>query len=753
MSINFNRLLANSNNENENENNEFVRNLENGANLFIENKFNSNKNLLNKTIKVTKPSLIMYNVTVNNDTQIDLSALANKIKLPFEKHVFDNNGIEIQVTKVTGLTGRFQRAFTITNAYSQKGSDSRVFALDFYIKVKLGRESVNATFTLFKNGKIKLSGGYLSQNKENVDNDFYFEAQPEMIREYIVDTYTGGQEFLRKKFIFNNVVGEFRVNKSFNPDTILEFTKNNYNVVYQPETSRLFKLKTGGYNFTISPKGVIQIRGLREQDSLDKAYKVGIKFLNKLTEFERSTGGRRKLYKNMVPQNRVSKKHNFNPNAPAPEVTRRGTSCPKSRCPDPYSFQGKCPKDGYYVRPNPQGQPCCYRIPKNVKYSRKRVIEAYEHSNVKVPNNVQRQFRFGGNTNNKLNNTTHANLENLKIKINSKVGLKIGSRQCSRYSKVALVDIAHRLGLPVSPLITKPKLCELIATRAENVTNTNNVKGSRAVVFSNMGKNFAVTGNSPTTLKIGNRFAKTFKKEVLFRFATKLGVRGIPQGVTTAQLCVLIFQRMNELRPVTPSPSTANSFERELSVTSPSPEDPVNKLKAKFRLTSPLLREDIQKFYGNNNVPNLNNKVTQLLNMINKAMMNNSLPKSKSGMPLKSGIQQLKKRAVTAWKKGKAPKAAKAPGKKVQNLMDKLRLRSPQLREDIVKIWGGFPANLESKVTALKNHVSAEMGKMGGIPTAENINRIKRQYVTRMRLNAKSPSPKRQVQGVVREEL
>jgi hypothetical protein len=695
----------------------------------------------------------MYNVLVENDTPIDLGALVNKIKVPFEKHVFDNNGIEIQVTKVTGLTGRFQRAFTITNAYSQKGNGTRVFALDFYIKVKLGREVVNATFTLFKNGKIKLSGGYLSQNKENVDNDFYFEAQPEMIREYIVNTYTDGQAFLRKKFVFNNVVGEFRVNKAFNPDVILEFTKNNYNVVYQPETSRLFKLKTGGYNFTISPKGVIQMRGLKEQDSLDKAYKVAIKFLNKLTEFERSTGGRRKLYKNRVIENRKSKQNAFNPNAPAPEITRRGTSCPKSRCPTPYSFQGTCPKEGYYVKPNPQGQPCCYKIPINVKYSKKRVMEAYKHANVKVPNNVQRRFNFGENTNNKLNNTTHENLNNLRIKVNSKVGLKIGSRQCSRYSKVALVDIAHRLGLPVSPLITKPKLCELIATRAENVTNTNNVKGSRAVTFKNLNKEYVVTGDSPTTLKVGNRFAKTFKKAVLYRFAIKMGIRGIPAGTTTTQLCVLMFQRMLELRPKTPSPSTANSFERGLSVGSPGSADPLNKLKAKLRLTSPLLREDIKKFYGSDNVPNLNNKVEQLLNAINKAMSNNSLPKSKSGMPLKSGIQQLKKRLVTTWKKGAKPAAAtKKPA--VKNMMDKLRLRSPQLREDIVKIWGGFPRNMERKVAALKNHLSNQMGALGRVPTAENINRIKRQYIIRMRLNERTPTPpRRNVQGVVREEL
>ena len=154
--MNFNKLLE-SNNENQNENN-LIKNLELSNNLFKVDAYNKNNRFNNKTIMVTRPSLVMYNVTVNNNTPIDLVALAQRIQPPFKKFIFQNNGISIQVTKVTGLTGRFQAAFTITNTYNRTGilNPENIFALDFYMKIKMGGEYVNATFTLFKNGKIKM---------------------------------------------------------------------------------------------------------------------------------------------------------------------------------------------------------------------------------------------------------------------------------------------------------------------------------------------------------------------------------------------------------------------------------------------------------------------------------------------------------------------------------------------------------------------------------------------------------------------
>ena len=54
--------------------------------------------------------------------------------------------------------------------------------------------------------------------------------------------------------------------------------------MYEPELSPLLKISDQGYNFTFSQRGVVQMRGLKEQDSLDKAYKIAIGFINDMTE-------------------------------------------------------------------------------------------------------------------------------------------------------------------------------------------------------------------------------------------------------------------------------------------------------------------------------------------------------------------------------------------------------------------------------------------------------------------------------------
>jgi hypothetical protein len=684
--VNFNKLLENSNNNNNRNksanfnkmlnalnqssaesNSNFLSGIEKSSNYLITNSFHNDSGLKDKRIKLTKPSLIMFNAIVNSGFQksnrkLELGMIAENIaktKLPFEKYTYPNNGISIQVKKITGRYGRLQPAFTITNAYSHTGANifnERVFVLEFLISLSLSSETVNATMSIFSNGKIKLSGGYLNQHDDNMNNQEFFDAQPELIREYIVNNYTNKENFLRNDFKFNNVVCEVRVNKGFNLYVVsgMAFRNKNVSTQFNPELSSNMFLKYGTYDFVISPRGVVKIQGLTEHDDVEEAYELLIQFINGLSDFEKSEkpdekGRIRRAFTDINVSNaRIKKGVVFNPNLPAPEVTRRGTSCPKNRCPDPYSMQGKCPKAGYYVRPNPQGQPCCYKIPKNTKYSEKKVFNKFKRANVKVPNTVKRVFNFGQNTNNKRNNTSHAKLNNLTVKMNSKVGLKIGSRQCMRYSKVALVDIAHRLGLPVSPGMDRPRLCALIQTAATNVTNTNNVKGSRAVKFSLGNSEYVVTGNSPNSLKIAGRFAKTIKKDKLYRYALKLRAP-IKETSTIAELCKGIYDRMVALRPKTPSPAKSKT-------PSPRPRPSPNKPDAmaalrKLRLTKNLVEEDVRKFVGpqwieKRRVTNaaLSRKAEEIYNSLGNAVSNGRVALAAKN------IKEFKKGLLKAWK-------------------------------------------------------------------------------------------------------
>jgi hypothetical protein len=656
--MDFNALLAESNrgssyNENKNENN-LIRNLELSHNLFKADEYNRNDRFNNKTLKVTKPSLVMYNVTVNNDTPINIGALAQRIQLPLEKEEFPN-GIVAKVTKITGLTGRFQTAFTITNTYNRTGSAnaSKIFGLDFAITLKLGGEIVKANLTLFKNGKIKLSGGYLSQDKENVNNDYYFEAQPELIREFIVNKYTDGQRFLRKDFTFNNVVGDFRVNKGFNLMQIQAASaKSNYNVTYNPELSRFLQLKSKGYSFLLGQNGLVQIQGLKEQDDLEKAYLVAIEFINDMHSIHEKVAGHPRLYKNRpVPDGRIKKQKVLNKNAPAPNVSRRGTSCPVGRRPDPYSMQGRCPKEGCYVKPNPQGQPCCYKIPKNTRYSERKVANAFNRANVRVPNRVRNVFNIGHNTNNKLNNTSHANAKNITVRVDPKSGLMIGTRQCKRYTKVALVDIARRLGITVNAAASKEKLCGLISNKATNVTNTNTAGGNRAYKFKMNADDYVVTGNSVNSLRIGRRYAKTYKREMLVKFMTRMHLR-IPSAATIGELCRIVLEakQAHAARSRTPSPRAS-----PVAAAAPKQKDPMKHL----RLTDKLIRKNIIKLYGQENVPMLNARVKNMkkniLASFNKNIGYGKVVMGSKGMPKRRSIRAIKRAMVNKFKNQNRP--------------------------------------------------------------------------------------------------
>jgi hypothetical protein len=684
--VNFNKLLANSNSNeninnllaalnkkasassaNSNSNNNFLRNVEKSSNYYIQSTFHHDDGLKNKNIKVTKPSLIMFNAIVNDGFQrsnrkLELGMMAENIvktKLPFKKHVFENNGISIQVRKITGRYGRLQPAFTITNTYSHTGRNifnDRVFCLEFLISLTLSTEVVNATMSIFNNGKIKISGGYLNQNDDNMNNEEFFEAQPELIREFIVDNYTNKEKFLRNDFKFNNVVSEVRFNKGFNLTTISQFAINSkeYDIRFNPEISPNMFIHFGNFDYVVSQKGIVKIQGIKEYDDIQESYEFILDFVNAMTDFEKSqkpdkNGRIRRALLNINVSNRIKKQAKFDPNMPAPNVTRRGTSCPKSRCPVPYSIQGKCPKEGYYVKPNPQGQPCCYKIPKKTNYSEKKVMAAFALANVKVPNMVRKVFNFGTNTNNKRNNTSHSKTENIMVKMNSKVGLKIGSRQCMRYSKVALVDIAHRLGLPVTPSMDRPKICALIQSVAKNVTNTNNVRGALAVKFTNANKVFVVTGNSLNTLKVGGRIAKTIKRDKLFRYAVKLGARP-GEFATIADICKMIFERYTALKPKpknkSPSPSPPPQPRKKAKAT----PNAMNQLK-KLRLTKNLIEEDVRKFLGPQWIEKKgvsNNSISKKASELYEAL-GNAINTNRLGLASKN-IKEFKKVLLRKWK-------------------------------------------------------------------------------------------------------
>lgn len=476
-----------------------------------------------KTVPIQFSPLVlgMFNGTLDTEDVIEIPLVLVEV---LQKGLVSKDGVKC--VKVATIYGKFKKAFEYTEEYGDKVFEkvppSKLSAIEFTLKVG----GTGASVTLFKTGRIRFSGGYITGTHQDAKK----------ILKYINDSYFQFDQ--RKTFTINNNTTTFKVNMGMNKPAIFHIfdPKVTRNVAYMgdyaisaefyPErnankkTPFLYIHVKGAKNFTLvcTATGKIVIEGTSD---VVQSYEVAKKLLEAMKNADL-----------MVPENamnikvankqasRVGRRLNM---MPAPEVTRRGTTCPVEKRPVPYSFQGKCPEPNHYVRPNKQGQPCCYRIPKKTEYMANRVARRYSKAGIRIPENVRKLF---GIENSRVNLPTNVSRTqpNIRTYTSSQSGFKIDSRQCSRYTKVGLVDIAKRLGLQVPRVITKPDLCKMI----ENATQAQaQAQGQR--------KN-KVTSNL-NGLKLGDKYCMSYKKQTLLKYARAMGLRDVTDDMSKEQIC------------------------------------------------------------------------------------------------------------------------------------------------------------------------------------------------------------------------
>lgn len=467
----------------------------------------------------------MFNAVVDTGDEIDLTDI---LRVVLRKGLVSDNGMK--VVKISTLYGKFKKGFEMTAEYGEKVFNrippSRISAVEFIL--------TGASFTIFKTGRVRFSGGYTTGTQRDATRiiDFmkkhYFDASGgEMtinnnttqfklgLGLRFVDIFTILDKALTKNLA---KFGDYSLTAEYEPER-----KSNVNKKKSPFLYIKFE-GTSPFTLLCSPRGVVQVQGtLDVRDS----YGVAKRFFKVL----KNSDLLRVASYNAIPQQNVTnqgprptpKRVNM---MPAPGVSRRGTTCPVASRPVPYSFQGKCPQGtGYYVRPNLQGQPCCYKIPKRLDYIRPQVISRYRKAGVKVPADVQKLFGIPEGEN-KPTNVSGIDPAFVTY-INKVVGMKIGTRQCMRFTKVGLVDLAQRMNIgPIPKGISKQKLCELIHEKSKelgrNITNT---------------RNSFVTNNG--RLKLGSRFCDSYKKATLIKYAREMGLQ-VNATMTKAQLCEAI---------------------------------------------------------------------------------------------------------------------------------------------------------------------------------------------------------------------
>ena len=495
-------------------------------------------------LQISTPAhLGMFNATCDTGSVVDLSEILRRI----EDVGFDSEnvqgGYEIIATKVKTYYGKFNSPYEYTKEYGpKKFSNKEPNTIQILMKVKKGDTVQGATVNIWDTGRIRFSGGYFNGSENDVRAPLrYVSSRFFQIRDNIALKINNNTATLkmnaRVKLIstyalFESAAGlakyqDYTLTQTFEPKKF-EIIKKKSKKKTSPFLYIHFK---GPQKFTINlaTPGSIKIEGATDMQSAIRTVKGFMESLRKSNLLTEARG----VSLNTSPKTitKAAKRVNMKP---SPEVTRRGTSCPMDRRPNPYSFEGSCPRRSNrkptYIRPNPQGQPCCYKIPKSTLYSQNKVERRFNKANVKVPNKVRRTFGFGNNTNAKQTNVGRSNM-NLNIYFNktigrngvNPVGIKIGSRQCLRFSKVALVDIIRRksIQIPKGMKVTKPNLCQLLADSVNKRANSAD----------------PLPRYRNGVLYLGKRKCESYDKNTLRQYARVLGIN-VNENMSKKELCL-----------------------------------------------------------------------------------------------------------------------------------------------------------------------------------------------------------------------
>src|SRR6056300_418739 len=502
---------------------------------------NSNNNNNVRYLTLSGLNLGMFNATVNKqfnaEARVELKDILTKA--PLGKTSI-GQGLYIDTKEIVGVYGRFKTGFTHTREYGKKGD-------------------INLNF--YKNGKIRFSGGFVGKGDE-------IENQPELIRRFMVKSYTKGQAFFYNPFEYNNLSAQYRINGVIKDLRRLHINSRKYGIEtnYEPELSPMMYATYKGHKYIIAKSGAIQISGAKNPKALNDAYRVANQLFNMLyTKNEISLTAQ-------VPNNiaRPTKKKS------------KASTCPKTRRPP-------C-KTGFEAKKNPQGDECCYKIPK-------------KKSTRKSPKN-DKEITYGKNGQ-----------------------LMIGKKKCESLTKPMLLDMAKKLGVVnAKDKNKKEKLCAMIKQ------------------FSFGNENF----------KVGSKPCISYKKSDLVSMAISKGISVSNSDTIKTlcgKLKLDVSKRnANANRKEKENQALNAMLKKEAKIGNVEIRRKLNNKGIKNDIIK-LYGPRWMKKYGK--VMNINKDVDEMSNLINNASKEKNVV-NRMGVLKKMVANDLKKGLVTEWKKERA---------------------------------------------------------------------------------------------------
>ena len=221
----------------------------------------------------------MFNATVDSgfgqkDVVVDLKNILAKRPLPKSPI---GEGLYLDTKEIKGVYGQFKTGFSHTREAGPRGSlNKNFFSVQIMLTFSNDVESKGATVNIYRNGKIRFSGGFVGTNIAN---------QPELIRRFIVNNYTERQPFFYNPFMYNNLSGQFRINGIFKSLPVIASRQGMYgmtNMSILEEQTPFLYVPIENMTLIFSKTGNIQIVGAKTPGAMLKGYDIAKELVEKL---------------------------------------------------------------------------------------------------------------------------------------------------------------------------------------------------------------------------------------------------------------------------------------------------------------------------------------------------------------------------------------------------------------------------------------------------------------------------------------
>ena len=648
----------------------------------------------------------IYNGVVNRLFTKDESRLDIKdiLKQKPKGHAPITGGMTVDVNEIKGIYGRFQTGAIHTKDFGLKGDLNKNFSsAQFTGYVMDGVEKKNFSFNIYKNGKIRFSGGFLgSKNLKN---------QPESLQKYIIDTYTQKQGFLYNDIFYNNIGGQFLTNTNFQLSKMTQGFRQMRIwgvsfIEYEPEISPFLYLKYKEHSFIFTTKtgksgsGIVQLQGESNPDDLERAYSFGVELVKKLHDNGYTLG---LVNKNVNADKKILQK-----------LKTKASTCPKNRRPP-------C-KEGFEIRKNPQGYDCCFKKPKR-KPSKKSKIQ--KNKNTIITYDKDGMMKIGGRKCERLTKP-------VLLEVSKKLGVvgiknknkkddickaldklekgnsnyKINDKLCSELKKEQLVTLAISKGISVNDTDTVKVLCQKLQNK--NNTKTPNSPNALANEMEKMLLNIKkIENRKPTNIRrklnvngIKNDLIKLYGKTWMKKYGNVINinkdVRDVKNKLTQLEKNKNFVSRNGVLKKM-----VANDTKKSMVKNW--------KLNKQQDLKKLLIEKEANKIYGKFGKNTVNKVVNFIMSLQKTPAVNSSRVvnyiqtlielQSKPPLPLnKKRVIPPKPRVVK-----RAPIKKKIPLSQKNKVVKKLNFSSNSKSNNNSKLLNNIYANFENKALALKN--------------------------------------------------